>query len=227
MLSLNWRKSYELVVFDREIDKCVNVSTKRAWVTLQYQWVHLDAQMLVSKCHSLPTKRTWDPWRNGWVKLWNRERIKGSLENLPVPENKEMLKGWWGYGTSLVAQWLRICLPMQGTRVQALVREDPTCRGATKPVRHNYWACALEPVSHNYWACMPQLLKPARLEPVLRNKRSQRNEKPAYTATKSSPLLAATREPARSNKDPTQPKINKWINLFKKEWWGHVRGDRK
>ena len=41
---------------------------------------------------------------------------------------------------SLVAQWLRICLPMQGTRVRALVREDPTCRGATKPVRHNYGA---------------------------------------------------------------------------------------
>ena len=41
-------------------------------------------------------------------------------------------------GASLVAQWLRIRLPMQGTRVQALVREDPTCRGATKPVRHNY-----------------------------------------------------------------------------------------
>ena len=41
-------------------------------------------------------------------------------------------------GTSLVAQWLRIHLPMQGTRVRALVREDPTCRGATQPVRHNY-----------------------------------------------------------------------------------------
>ena len=39
---------------------------------------------------------------------------------------------------SLVAQWLRIRLPLQGTRVRALVREDPTCRGATKPVRHNY-----------------------------------------------------------------------------------------
>ena len=25
-----------------------------------------------------------------------------------------------------------------GTRVQALVREDPTCRRATKPVRHDY-----------------------------------------------------------------------------------------
>ena len=41
-------------------------------------------------------------------------------------------------GTSLVAQWLRIHLPTQGTRVQALLWEDPTCRGATKPVSHNY-----------------------------------------------------------------------------------------
>ena len=39
---------------------------------------------------------------------------------------------------SLVAQWLRIRLPMQGTQAQALVQEDPTCRGATKPVRHDY-----------------------------------------------------------------------------------------
>ncbi|KAJ8779872.1 hypothetical protein J1605_012162 [Eschrichtius robustus] len=41
-------------------------------------------------------------------------------------------------GTSLVAQLLRIRLPMQGTQVRALVQEDPTCRGATKPMRHNY-----------------------------------------------------------------------------------------
>ena len=40
-------------------------------------------------------------------------------------------------GASLVVQWLRICLPMQGTRVRALVWEDPTCRGATRPVSHN------------------------------------------------------------------------------------------
>ena len=69
---------------------------------------------------------------------------------------------------------------MQGTRIRALVQEDPTCRGATKPVHHNYWAWALEPASHNYWAHVPQLLKPARLEPVLRNKRSHDNEKPAH-----------------------------------------------
>ena len=41
-------------------------------------------------------------------------------------------------GTSLVVQWLGIRLPMKGTRAQALVQEDPTCCGATKPVRHNY-----------------------------------------------------------------------------------------
>ena len=52
-------------------------------------------------------------------------------------------------GASLVAQWLRICLPMQGTRVRALVWEDPTCRGATGPVSHNCWACVSG-------ACAPQ-----------------------------------------------------------------------
>ena len=41
-------------------------------------------------------------------------------------------------GASLVAQRLRICLPMQGKRVQALVWEDPTCRRAAGPVSHDY-----------------------------------------------------------------------------------------
>ena len=41
-------------------------------------------------------------------------------------------------GTSLVVQWLRIRLRMQGTQVRALVWEDPTRRRAAKPVRHNY-----------------------------------------------------------------------------------------
>ena len=58
--------------------------------------------------------------------------------------------------TSLVTQWLRIHLPMQGTRVRALVQEDPTCLGAAKSVSHNHWACALEPTSHNYWAHVPR-----------------------------------------------------------------------
>ena len=78
-----------------------------------------------------------------------------------------------GERTSLVVQQLRIRLPMQGTQVQSLVWEDPTCCGVTKPVHHNTWAsvlepmshnswspCALEPAHHNYWTHAPQLLKP-------------------------------------------------------------------
>ena len=85
---------------------------------------------------------------------------------------------YWDFPGDAVG--LRICLPMQGTRVWALVREDPTCRRATKPVHHNYWACALEPASHGYWAHVPQLLNPGRLESMLRNKRSHWNEKPTH-----------------------------------------------
>ena len=100
-------------------------------------------------------------------------------------KNKYVIKN--GYcGASLVVQWLRIRLPMQEPRVRALVWEDPTCRGATKPLSHNYWASALEPVSYNYWGHVPQLLQPVHLEPMLRNKRSHRNEKPR-TTMKSSP----------------------------------------
>ena len=111
-----------------------------------------------------------------------------------------------------MAQWLRIHLPVQRTRVRALVREDPTCCGATKPVRHNYWACALEPSSHNYWARVPQLLKPVRLEPVLRNKRSHRNEKPAHR-NKEEPQLTATRESPHSatKTQHSHKSINKFI----------------
>ena len=82
---------------------------------------------------------------------------------------------------------------MQGTQVRALVREDPTCHRAAKPVRHNCWACALEPTSHNYWAHVPQLLKPACLEPMLHNRRGHCNEKPTHH-NKDWPPLAATRE---------------------------------
>ena len=72
-------------------------------------------------------------------------------------------------GTSLVVQWLIICLPMQGTWVRALVQEDPTCCRATKPVRHNYWPCALEPLSHNYWARMPGTRAPQREATAMRS----------------------------------------------------------
>ena len=64
-----------------------------------------------------------------------------------------------------MVQCIRICLPVQGTQVCSPVWEDSTCRGATKPVHHEYLAHTL------------QLLNPVHLEPVLFNKRSHYNEK--------------------------------------------------
>ena len=37
--------------------------------------------------------------------------------------------------------WLRLYLPMQGTRVRPLVWDDSAGWRAPKSVRHNYWAC--------------------------------------------------------------------------------------
>ena len=62
-------------------------------------------------------------------------------------------------GISLVAWWLRICLPTQGTWVPSLIPKDPTCCRATKPLHHNYWAGTLEAGSQNYWAHVLQPLK--------------------------------------------------------------------
>ena len=55
----------------------------------------------------------------------------------------------------MVAQWYRIRLSMQETRVQLLIWKDFTCRGATKPMCHNHLACAPEPRGCNYWAHRP------------------------------------------------------------------------
>ena len=69
---------------------------------------------------------------------------------------------------------------MQETQVQSLVWEDPTGHGATKSVCHNYWA-----------------RMPARLKPMLHNKRRHRNEKSAHR-NEEYPSLDATRESPRA-----------------------------
>ena len=52
-------------------------------------------------------------------------------------------------GTSLLAQWLRILLPIQGAQVQSLVFEDFTGHRAKKPICHNDWVCAPNYLSHS------------------------------------------------------------------------------
>ena len=68
-----------------------------------------------------------------------------SIHSLFLPNRTLIYFGWkctqikeYTVWASLVVQWLGICLPVQGTWVQALVREDSTCPGATKPGCHNY-----------------------------------------------------------------------------------------
>ena len=82
----------------------------------------------------------------GWLMLLGFLTIVAIVEEITCQINKKMLAKH-GFipqhqnvqdRASLMAQWLRICLPVQGTRVRALVWEDPTCRGATRPVSHNY-----------------------------------------------------------------------------------------
>ena len=112
-------------------------------------------------------------------------------------------------GTSLVAQSLRIRLPMQGTWVWSLVWEDPTCCGATKPMCHNYWACAprlLKPARSR--ACVLQLLSPhaATTEACApRAHASQQEKPPQWEACALQQGVASS----RCNKDLTQPKIKK------------------
>ena len=111
------------------------------------------------------------------------------------------------HGTSLVAQWLRIHLPMQGTRVQALVREDPTCHGATKPVRHNYWACALEPASQllSLHATTTETHMPRARAPQQRGATAMRSPR---TAMKSSPRSPQLEKACAQQRRPKNKLIN-------------------
>ena len=70
--------------------------------------------------------------------IFREMQIRTTVIHHLIPVRMAIIKKSTNNGTFLVAQWLRIHLPMQGTRVRALVGEDPTCRGATKPVHHNY-----------------------------------------------------------------------------------------
>ena len=108
-----------------------------------------------------------------------------------------------GGRASLVAQWLRIHPPVQETRVQSLVWEDPTWHGATRPVQLNYWACALEPGNHSCWAHTPQPLKTARLCSATREASAMRN---SCTTARERPHSWQLEEHLHINKDPAQLK---------------------
>ena len=82
---------------------------------------------------------------------------------------------------------------MEGTWVRALVQEDPACRGATKPVRYNYWACALDR--------KPQLLslRAAATEAHAARARAPQQEKPRQWEARSLQLEKARVQQQRPN----------------------------
>ena len=59
-------------------------------------------------------------------------------------------------GVPLVVQWLKVPLPMQRIQVRSLLREDPICCGATKPMCCLLSPHALQPALHNGTAIRSQ-----------------------------------------------------------------------
>ena len=111
-----WKGNYE----NNSIPKSIRKDT----IVENYPWR--------SKIYIIKNTKHW------WKKM--KEDINGSTSHVLGLEDFIWLKM-----PTLGLPWcLRIHLPMQGTRVWLLLREDSTCHRATKPMCHNWWAGALE-----------------------------------------------------------------------------------
>ena len=137
--------------------------------------------MIMQKASQKDQAKEWTWPNNNSLQIWDGETTFYSLKN---------------NGASPVAQWLRISLPMQGAQVRALVQEDPTCPGATKPVCHNYWS-----------------LRATTTDAHVPRARALWQQKPPQWEARAPPWRVApahrnVRKPVCSKEDPTQPKIN-------------------
>ena len=94
----------------------------------------------------------------------------------------------------------------EGDWGSCLAPGDPTCPGATKPLGHNYKACAQEPRSRNYWSLRP------------RAHALQQERPPQWEAL--TPQLESSFHSLKLEKSPSSnehPSIKK--TLFKKFYW--------
>ena len=130
----------------------------------------------------------WEPLSGSRISPVSELDVRVFLPCLGEPDLPSGYIRSGSYGTSLVAQWMRICLPVPGTWIQSLVQEDPTCHTTAKPVHPNCWT-------------------PRAPEPMLCSKRSLHSEKPA-PCNEEWPLLLASREsPCTATKTQSvQPK---------------------
>ena len=108
-------------------------------------------------------------WRIPWTEEPDRLQFMGSQRvghTWVTDTSTSIVNGL--LRASLVAHWQRVCLSLQDTWVWLLAQEDPVWQSATKPISHNYGACALEPGSCNeklprWEACTAHLEKKALL----------------------------------------------------------------
>ena len=135
-----------------------------------------------------------------WEEVWGR-RITSQI--------KELL---WGFpGGSVVKT------PPANVRNTSLIPDlgRSTCLGATKPVSHICWACALGPGNQKYWVHILQLLKPV----GPRDCALQQERLPQWEVLppqlESSPCLLQLEKSLHRNEDPAQPQMSKWINKSK------------
>ena len=143
----------------------------------------------------------------GWELTWKHSLffsdIRYAISVTDAKVAQMLIKPKGSSRTSLVAQWVRICLPFQRSWVWCLVWEDCTCCGATQPVHHDYWSSSAPRLSKgDSWS-------PHTREPVLGNERSHHALQP-----ESSPRSPQLEGPEQKQEDPEQPtRKNKILNL--------------
>ena len=102
---------------------------------------------------------------------------------------------------------------MQETGVPSPIREDPTCRAATKPESHNYWDW--EPQLPSPWAATLEARAPGACVP---QQEKPRQGEACTPQLERSPRLLQLKKSLLSSEDSAQPKGNKQIWKKKKKF---------
>ena len=121
---------------------------------------------------------------------------RSKCQEFKGPKAQEELMGYRGhraepikhYRAFLVVQWLRIHLAMQETPIWSLSGKIPQATEQLSP-----HITSTEPSCCNYWSPSTQSLCPTRVA----------HSRPNW------------RKPTHNNKDPAQPRVNKWIFFLK------------
>ena len=168
-------------------------------------------------------KHRFDPWSKRVPHATKLNQCATTIEPVLQSPKLQLLK-FMSQAASLVAQRLKHLPAMRETWVRSLGWEDPLEKEMATHSSILAWRIpwAEEPGGlnsprgrkesdtterlhfHFHWACMLQLLKLKCLEPMLYNRRSHRNAKPAH-CNWSSPTHRKLEKSLCSSEDPAQP----------------------